>query len=107
MSRMSDLDLAQNGYRGVGWTEPTTSRDAARSMESSVAELQRRVLVAIRAADERGLTSDECATAMGVDKLSIRPRFTELGPKGLGLIVETGARRANDSGRAAKAWRIK
>lgn len=47
---------------------------------------------------------DEVAEDLGVDRLSIRPRGSAL--KAKGLIVETGRRRKNRSGRMANVWRV-
>lgn len=56
-----------------------------------------------RALVERGsMTADECADHLGQSILSIRPRFTELSR--LGIIADTGERRANRSGRMAVVW---
>jgi hypothetical protein len=46
------------------------------------------------------MTADECAHRLGMNILSVRPRFTEL--KALGLIHDTGLRRRNWSTRMAK-----
>lgn len=55
---------------------------------------------------ERGaITADECAEVLGRSVLSIRPRFSELAR--LGMIADSGIRRANESGRQAIAWRMK
>jgi hypothetical protein len=105
MSRISEvLHAAPYGVL-PGHKEPTTSRDAARTMGGTAALLRERVLVAVIAAGERGLTPDETATILGESVLAIRPRFSELGPKHYGLITPTGERRRNESGLLAKAWR--
>lgn len=49
------------------------------------------------------LTADECAENLGEDRLSIRPRFSELAA--LGQVADSGQRRRNDSGRMAIVWR--
>jgi len=86
-----------------GFKEPTTSRDAARSMESTAATLRVEVLAAIAAAGEHGSTADEAAKAIGQTVLAVRPRVTELLAEG--LIVDTGRTRKNESRRNAKVWR--
>jgi hypothetical protein len=48
------------------------------------------------------MTADEVADFVGESLLTIRPRMTEL--KRLGLLRDTGARRANASGRQAVVW---
>ena len=90
-----------------GWKEPTTSREAAAKVEATVGERREEVLRELRLAGPRGLTPDEAAARLGRTVLSVRPRFTELGPKHLGKIEKTGERRTNESGMAAAAWRIK
>lgn len=50
------------------------------------------------------MTADECAANMRRDKLSIRPRFSEL--RNLGKIEDTGQRRTNESSKRAIVWRL-
>ncbi len=50
-----------------------------------------------------GRTPDELADLIGASPLAIRPRITEL--RKAGLIVDTGCRRLNRSGRKAVVWR--
>jgi len=107
MSRLSEVMQPGVYAGGAGYTEPTTSRAAARAVDDTLSERQREVLDALRAAGRRGLTADEAAGAVGRTVLAVRPRFTELGPKHLGLIEKTGERRANESGLEASVWRIK
>lgn len=52
----------------------------------------------------RGLTADECAEAVGLDRWSIQPRVSELRRKL--LIVDSGARRFNSSGKRAIVWTL-
>jgi predicted ArsR family transcriptional regulator len=49
------------------------------------------------------MTSDEVADMLGRTVLAVRPRLTELKLKG--LVVDTGTRRANDSGRMAAEFK--
>jgi len=92
---------------GAGYKEPTTSRDAARVVTSTLAARQASVLEVIREAGDAGLTPEEAAKRMNVDVRVVAPRFTELGPKHLNMIEPTGERRPNDSGLLAKAYREK
>lgn len=93
MSRMSELP---------GYSEPTTSKDAARAVAPRVGPLQQRVLAALALAAD---IPDALAVRLGEDRLSIRPRFTELAK--LGLIEKTGERRLNgSSGLKAAVWRV-
>lgn len=79
----------------AGYKREGTSREAAQSI--NVAALQAKVLKAYRLRGD--MTSDECAEALNIDKLSIRPRISELKEKG--RLVEAGYRRPNKSGRSA------
>ena len=85
------------GHRGVD-----TSIEAARAIELSVGHLQRIALRAIRAAGGRGLTTNELAATVRIDRDSIQPRTTEL--KLLGLIRDSGGRRPNANGINAIVW---
>lgn len=92
--------------RSPGFKEPTTSRAAAAAFEPTVENIRARVLHAITAADEAGLTPDECAAGLGLSVLAVRPRYSELGPKHENKIEKTGERRRNAvSGLMAAAWR--
>lgn len=99
MSRIAEA-LLPGHYGG-------TSRDAATAISASTPLLRERVFAAIRAAGAAGLTPDECALRLGIDEKAVRPRFTELGPRHANRIVDTGLRRANESGHKAKAWRAR
>ena len=85
----------------AGWTEPTTSREAAESIDAAT------LRAAVRACLTRlgAQTADECAAVLRESPLAIRPRFSEL--LALGVIVDTGARRANRSGKLAKVWSLR
>lgn len=84
-----------------GYTEPDTSRAAAEAIAPSASLLRGKCLAALR---EFGpMTADEIADRVGITPFSARPRCTEL--LALGMIVDTGERRRNSSGRSAKTWR--
>ena len=85
------------GHRGTD-----TSIAAAASMHDSAPTLRSRVLDAL--ARQPG-TADECAARLGETILACRPRLTEL--QRLGLIEDTGERRANVSGRLAAVWTVR
>ena len=77
-----------------------TSEAAAEATKPHMGRLQQLVLNALQ---QRGdMTPDECADALEVDILSIRPRFSELARRG--LIAQTGEKRANRSGLMARVW---
>lgn len=99
------MDLFEHRDRypdAPGYRATDTSRDSAAAMESHAGRLQRLVLQRIRRAGPDGMTADECAAALDMDRLSIRPRLSELRKKD--EIKDCGARRPNDSGRAAIVW---
>ena len=79
------------------------SQDAADYMTPKVVTLRGRTLACIQ--HNGGLTADECAQKLNMSVLSIRPRIAELNR--MGKIVDTKARRVNDSGRNATVWQIK
>lgn len=85
-----------------GFKRDGTSRDAARSMADAAPCLKSQCWSALR---DRPMTADECAAAIGVSILAIRPRFSELLREG--LIEDTGERRANASGRKAQVMRAR
>lgn len=79
-----------------GFQATDTSRAAAPDKESA-AIIRLRVL---RHFEDYGpMTADECASRMGLSILTVRPRCTEL--KLTQRLADTGARRANQSGKRA------
>jgi DNA-directed RNA polymerase specialized sigma24 family protein len=106
MSRVAEKHLGDSPYAGEpGWKEPTTSKDAARAVDSRATILRHQVYTAILAAGERGLTADEVAAKLGISVLSARPRVSELAKAAQPWIVPTGERRKNESGLFAKVWK--
>lgn len=95
---MTDL-FTDHPYGGhAGYRRTDTSKDAARSVDTKA--LHAKVLKVLR---EFGpCTPDEAAKLLGLDRLAIRPRFTEL--KDMLLIRDTGERRKNESKRSAIVW---
>ena len=83
-----------------GFRDTDTSFEAAEKIAPAVSHLKKSVLATIKSSD--GLTADEVADRLGLSILAIRPRVTELNK--LGLIRDTGDRRANASGRGAIVW---
>ncbi len=87
----------------IGWlmSEVLAWRDAKMAPAISAARKEDVLACLTR----RGpMTADECAAALGLDILSIRPRFSELSR--LGLIKKTGEQRPNRSGDHAAVWRL-
>jgi len=83
-----------------GYKRGGTSKAAADSMRAKAPTLRDMVLAELSQANA---TADECAAAMGLSLLSVRPRFTEL--LALGKIADTGMTRPNASGKQATVWR--
>lgn len=85
------------GHRNID-----TSVAAANAIAPKLGRLQRLVQTTIKAAKEYGLTADELAAKLDMDRYSIQPRTSELRRKG--LIRDSGKRRLNTSGKAAIVW---
>ena len=85
------------GHRGID-----TSMEAADDIAPKLGRLQFQVVTAIESARENGMTGDEVAARLGVERWSVRPRTSELRRKG--VIRDSGRRRANTSGRSAIIW---
>ena len=81
-----------------------TSAQAAREVERSgrAVTLKEKVIEELTG---DALTADEIAANIGETVLSIRPRVAYLAKDG--IIVDTGQRRANESGKQATVWRLK
>jgi hypothetical protein len=87
------------GHRGV-----ETSIEAADAVAPKCGRLQKLTLAAIADAGPFGRTADECAEVMGLDRYSVQPRTSELNRKG--LIVDSGLRRFNATGKRAIVWTL-
>ncbi|MEQ1498850.1 MAG: hypothetical protein ABL914_09315 [Novosphingobium sp.] len=85
------------GHRNVD-----TSIAAASALAPKLGRLQRMTVAAIRDAGAYGLTADELAARLGMDRWSIQPRTSELRRKG--LIRDSGWRRRNSTGKLAIVW---
>lgn len=85
------------GHRGVA-----TSIAAAADIAPRLGRLQRMAEDAIRASGWSGLTADELAERLKLDRYSIQPRTTELKRKG--LVVDSGMRRRNATQKNAIVW---
>ena len=79
-----------------------TSVAAAVALAPKLGRLQRMAESAIRDAGWPGLTADELAERLGMDRWSIQPRTSELRRKG--LIRDSGLRRPNATGKMAIVW---
>lgn len=97
---MTEPDLFSFGYpTSPGYRATDTSFAAAESVDAKT--LQRLVLNELSKAPA---TADEIADRLRIDKLSVRPRCSEL--KALGKIADTGVRRQNASGRSAAVFQL-
>ena len=85
------------GHRGVD-----TSIEAANAIAPKLGRLQRLAEATIREAGDGGLTADELAARLALQRWSIQPRTTELSRKG--VIQDSGRRRRNITGKAAIVW---
>lgn len=100
---MTDLLDYRDG--GPGWKGKETSREAAKAIQGSVSRLEQIVIDTIR--DHGPMTADQVAMVSGIDKLSIRPRCSQLADedrKGGALLKDTGTTRPNSSGKQATVW---
>lgn len=88
---------AEAGHRGVD-----TSVAAADGITPSLGRLQASVHEAVNAAGPDGLTTNEIALQLGVDRGSIQPRTSELRLQG--LIGDSRQRRQNENGKSAIVW---
>lgn len=97
---MDLFDHADSYPHAPGAKARETSFEAARAIKPAADRLRRLTLDALR---QRPMTADEVAASLGLDKLSVRPRISELAKQG--KVIETGLRRANASGKSAMVWR--
>jgi hypothetical protein len=87
------------GHRNVA-----TSIEAADAIAGKLGRLQKLALDAIASRAALGLTADELADVLELDRYSIQPRTSELNRKR--LIVDSGLRRRNSSGKRAIVWTL-
>lgn len=105
MGRVKGAQMEGNYPEFPGSKGPGTSRAAAESVAGQATALRDRVLVIYSARPEGGLTADEVASILKIDKGTVRPRVSELVK--MGELERTGRRRPNASGRQATVWKIK
>lgn len=115
MNDLYDRELRAHdagGYSSPGATFPYTAgfkgsaetgREAAEAINKKLGRLQRLVQSAVKARGRYGLTPEEAADILRMDRVSVQPRFSEL--KALGLVKDSGLRRINPSSRKrAVVW---
>lgn len=91
------------GHRGQD-----TSMEAAEALSKSLARQQRLVNIAVQEATicgadgKNGCTTIQAANSLGLDHHSVGKRISEL--KQMGLVVDSGQRLKNPSGRNARVW---
>lgn len=95
-------DMFADRYPDVpGFKARDTAKAAAVAAEPAAPRLRQLCLDQLRLCGP--LTADDCAGNLRIDKLSIRPRFSELVAQG--KIEDTGQRGKNASGKSAIIWR--
>lgn len=87
------------GHRGVD-----TSIEAAADLAPKLGRLQAMAERAIRNAGAAGLTTDELAATLEMDRGAIQPRTSEL--KARELIIDSRQRRFNANGKRAIVWTV-
>lgn len=98
---MTLLDIMERPYpHSAGFKATDTSRAAAETINAAC--LRAKVLDTLR--QHGPLTADEAADRLRIDRLSIRPRLSEL--KATGRVRDTGERRLNASKKRAIVWRL-
>src|SRR5688572_15439131 len=86
---------------------PASGRtDTSRAAASKVSRARKEIWnVILNTLEQHGpKTGSEIAEILGRDLLFLRPRLTELGPKGTREIADTGERRKNAKGNTEICW---
>ena len=96
------IDQTDKYPQSPGYKKRETSKQAAEDIKPSAETLRNQVYQILKS---RELSADQCAELMEEDKLSIRPRFSELAK--MGKIEDSGKRTLNRSGKRAVVWRLK
>lgn len=103
---MKAMDLFEHARRypnAPGYQDTDTSREAAEAVEPAAKTIAALALVAIERAGATGLTAEELAETLRLDRVIVQPRTTEL--KLLGKVRDSGQRRHNaSSGKRAIVW---
>jgi hypothetical protein len=75
---------------------------AAADITASLGRMQALVLGAVISAGPHGVTTNEAATELRMDRGTVQPRTSEL--RHFGLIQDSGQRRLNANGKKAIVW---
>ena len=102
MNQLNLFDPHYNELIPAPFSEPTTSKAAAKAIEPSAEVLRGQVLAYIRSQGERGATDEEIQQALEMQGNTERPRRGELVEAG--LVKKSDATRKTSSGRAASVW---
>jgi len=85
-----------------GHRDVDTSVEAAQAIKPHLGRLQKTVCDIIIAAGPKGLTTNEIADRLNIDRGSVQPRTSEL--RARGLIIDSKVRRFNPNGKRAIVW---
>jgi predicted transcriptional regulator len=88
-----------------GYSNPTTSKDAAKSMEPKASALRIRILSELQVRASFGATCDELEQAMSLSHQTASARLREMVLAG--SIVDSEQKRRTRSGRGAIVWYAK
>ena len=94
-------DLTGTYPASPGWSQPTTSREAARRFAGRSKLLRQRVLATLEEVPS-GMSAHEIARRLALPPSAVQPRVSELRREG--KIKPSGWRTKNDSGVSAHAW---
>lgn len=84
------------------FSNPTTSKDAAKAIEPHMGRMQQQVFDVLR---NKARTAREVEEVLGMRAASVTARIRELVLAG--KVENSGERKATDSGRTAIVWRVK
>lgn len=96
------IDQTDKYPQSPGYKRRDTSKQAAEDMKPSAETLRQKVYDLLTRLE---LSADQAAYILEEDKLSIRPRCSELAK--MGRIEDSGKRSLNKSGKKAVVWRVK
>lgn len=86
-------------FTAAPWSDPDTSRAAAKAIEPHIQRLEKVVLDALASP----LTAEQIEDETGLAGNTVRPRLVAL--RNRGLVIDSGQRHRTRSGREAVVWR--